>query len=145
VGASVFNLFVVLTGLPRVIAAFILGFNLPPMVIMIIILLFFFILGTFMDALAMVLLMVPIFFPVIENLGFDPIHFGVLVTMMMTIGHVTPPFGIVCFAISGVAQDVSLMTIFRGVAPFLYAMVGVLILVLFFPALSLYLPELMMG
>ena len=143
-GTMIFNVFIVVSGLPREIAMFISGLPVPPIIIMAIILLVYLILGTFMDALAMVLLTVPIFFPVVMKLGFDPIHFGVLIVIMMTMGHITPPFGIVGFAIHGVAKDVPLFTIFRGAAPFLLAMLLCLLLVLFFPQISLLLPTLMM-
>ncbi|MBT8339697.1 MAG: TRAP transporter large permease subunit, partial [Desulfatitalea sp.] len=91
------------------------------------------------------LLTVPIFYPVVTKLGFDPIHFGVLVVIMMTMGHITPPFGIVGFAIHGVAKDVPLFTIFKGAAPFLLAMALCLVIILFFPKVALFLPALMMA
>ena len=145
VGTMIFNVFVVVSGLPLEIARFITGLAVPPIVIMGVVLLVYLLLGTFMDALAMVLLTVPIFFPVVTNLGYDPIHFGVLIVIMMTMGHITPPFGIVGFAIHGVAPDVPLFTIFRGAAPFLLAMLVCLLLVLFFPGIATLLPKLMMG
>ena len=144
IGTMIFNLFLVVSGVPQKIAATIIGLSFSPMVIMGMILFVYFILGTFMDALAMVLLTVPIFFPIIVKLGFDPVHFGVLISIMMTIGHITPPFGIVCFAMSAVARDVPLFVIFRGAAPFLIAMFVCLILVLFIPDIALFLPKLMM-
>lgn len=144
VGTMIFNLFLVISGLPQTIASVITSLPLSPMMIMIMILFVYFLLGTFMDALAMVLLTVPIFFPIIVNLGFDPIHFGVLICIMMTIGHITPPFGIVIFAMSAVAPDVPLFKIFRGAMPFLGAMVVCLILVLLIPEIALWLPEKMM-
>jgi tripartite ATP-independent transporter DctM subunit len=145
IGTMIFNVFVVISGLPREIATFIAGLAVPPVVIMGVVLLVYLLLGTFMDALAMVLLTVPIFFPVVTNLGYDPIHFGVLIVIMMTMGHITPPFGIVGFAIHGVAPDVPLFTIFRGAAPFLIAMLICLLLVLFFPQIATFLPRYMMG
>lgn len=144
-GTMIFNVFIVVSGLPREIATFITDLSVSPMVIMGIILLVYLILGTFMDGLAMVLLTVPIFFPVVTNLGFDPIHFGVLIVIMMTMGHITPPFGIVGFAIHGVAPDIPLFTIFRGAAPFLIAMLFCILLVLFFPQIATFLPKFMMG
>ena len=145
IGTMIFNVFVVVSGLPLEIARFITGLAVPPIVIMGVVLLVYLLLGTFMDALAMVLLTVPIFFPVVTNLGYDPIHFGVLIVIMMTMGHITPPFGIVGFAIHGVAPDVPLFTIFRGAAPFLLAMLVCLLLVLFFPQIATFLPKFMMG
>ena len=98
-----------------------------------------------MDALAIVMLVVPIIFPVILAMGFDPIWFGVIMVRVVEIGIITPPVGINVYVIKGVAKDVPLFTIFRGIVPFLIAdILGIAILVLF-PQISLLLPRLMVG
>ena len=105
------------------------------------ILLVYLVLGCVMDGLAMVLLTIPIFFPVVVALGFDPIWFGVIHLKIVEIGLITPPIGINVFVISGVAKDVPLKEIYRGVLPFVVADLIHLGILLAFPALSLFLPS----
>jgi len=91
----------------------------------------------------MIILTVPIFFPVITALGFDPIWFGIIVVRLLEIGQITPPVGINVFVIKGVARDVPLYTIFRGIVPFLIADLCHVALLVAFPKISLFLPGLM--
>ncbi|MCL6477572.1 MAG: TRAP transporter large permease [Peptococcaceae bacterium] len=142
VGTLVFNTFLVVTKVPATLAAGIAGLTssyydtLAIMVIAIIIL------GMFFDALALALIMIPILYPVAVQVGIDPIHFGVIIGVVMGMGTLTPPFGIVVYAVAGVARDVPLFDIFRGVGPFIIANIVCLILVILFPALSTFLPSL---
>jgi C4-dicarboxylate transporter DctM subunit len=145
IGAFIFKYFMAVTTLPTVIADTIGVLPLPPLAIMALIMLVFVFLGCFMDALAMILLTVPIFFPLVLSLGFNPIWFGIIVVRMIEVGLITPPVGMNVYAISGIAPDVPITTIFRGVIPFLIADVLHITLLLFVPAIVLFLPKLMMG
>jgi TRAP-type C4-dicarboxylate transport system permease large subunit len=107
------------------------------------ILLAYLILGAVMDELAMILLTVPIVFPVIVHLGFDPVWFGVIVVMAVTLGMVCPPVGMNVFVINSIARDISLVRIYRGTLPFIAADLLRLVLLAAFPALALWLPRLL--
>jgi C4-dicarboxylate transporter DctM subunit len=99
--------------------------------------------GCFIDALALIMLTVPIFYPVVSALGFDPVWFGVIIVLVTQIGVVTPPVGINVYVVSGIARDVPLQRIFKGVLPLLAALIlGTLILIPF-PQIALFLPRLM--
>ena len=108
---------------------------------MAVILLIYLVMGCFLDALAMILLTVPIFFPIITNLGFDPIWFGIIVVMVVELGLITPPIGMNVFVIKGMAPDVRLSSIYKGVIPFVIAQLVLIVLVFFIPDIALWLPE----
>ena len=110
---------------------------------MLLIVLFYLIAGCFVDALALVLLTIPIFYPVVTNLGFDPIWFGVMIVLVTQMGTITPPVGVCVYVVSGIERNVPLQTIFRGSMPFLLAMVVAAILLIAFPWLCLFLPNLL--
>jgi TRAP-type C4-dicarboxylate transport system permease large subunit len=101
----------------------------------------YFLLGAVMDELAMILLTVPIVFPAMMQLGFDPIWFGVIIVMAVTFGMVCPPVGINVFVVNSIARDVSLSKIYRGTMPFIAVDTVRLVLLCAFPALSLWLPS----
>ena len=145
IGAFIFKYFMAVTTLPTVIADTIGVLSLPPLLIMVIVMLVFIFLGCFMDALAMILLTIPIFYPLVLNLGFDPIWFGIIVVRMAEIGLITPPVGMNVYAISGIVPEVPITTIFKGIVPFLIADVFHVLLLLLVPAVVLFLPGLMMG
>jgi len=111
------------------------------MAVMGLIIIMYMIAGCFMDSLALIMLTVPILFPLVTSLGFDPIWFGVVIILVTDIGVITPPVGINVFIIKGVAPEIPLGTIFKGVTPFLAGMVFVTALVLIFPALATWLPS----
>jgi C4-dicarboxylate transporter DctM subunit len=146
-GATIFGRFLAVTRIPFNIAIWIGGFDLPPFVIMGIIILVYFFGGCFMDALAFVMLTIPIFFPVVTNLGYDPIWFGIIIVMVTEMGVITPPVGINVYVVYGVAESVvggiPLESIFKGILPFLLAVVVGLTIIVFFPKLILFLPNLM--
>jgi TRAP-type C4-dicarboxylate transport system permease large subunit len=102
----------------------------------------YFIGGCFIDALALVMLTIPIFYPVILQLGYDPIWFGVIIVLVTQIGVITPPVGVNVYVVSGVARDVPLNTIFKGVVPMLIAMIIATLLLIPFPQIALFLPGL---
>jgi len=146
-GAVVFGKFLAVTRIPFNIANQIGGFDLPPFLVLAAIVAVYFVGGCLMDALALVMLTIPIFFPVILDLGYDPIWFGVIIVLITQIGVITPPVGINVYVVFGVAQsvvgDVPLESIFKGIVPFLIAIVAGIIIMTIFPQIILYLPDLM--
>ena len=110
---------------------------------MAVILLIFLIGGCFMDSLAMMMLTLPIFFPVSQSLGYDPIWFGVIMVLVCEIGVVTPPVGLNIYVVFGIAEDIPLETIFRGVLPMLMALIACTVLLMIFPQIALVLPQLL--
>jgi len=145
-GVLIFNRFLVMSGLPTAVTSFIITISgNSPLSFMFFLIILYFILGCFMDAMAVILLTVPIFFPVAISMGISPLVFGVVAVMTMNIGAMTPPYGMIIYVMSGVVKDVPLFKIFKGVAPFLAAMVILEILVVFFPQIVTWLPATMMG
>jgi tripartite ATP-independent transporter DctM subunit len=142
-GASVFARFLAVTRLPFYLATWITHLPLPPYGIMIFIICIYFLGGCFIDPLALILLTIPIFFPVVTSMGFDPVWFGVVIVLISQIGAITPPVGINVYVVKGVAQDTSLGVIFKGVAPFLIPLCITALLLIPFPQLVLFLPNLM--
>ena len=141
-GAVIFGHFMAITRVPFDLAAWVAGLPLPRFAVMLVIILLYLCGGCFMDALAMVMLTVPIFFPVAQALGFDPLWFGVVIVLITEMGVVTPPVGVNVYVVYGVAKNVPLHTIFRGVAPMLLALVICNLLLLIFPQIALFLPGL---
>ncbi|MFX1552971.1 MAG: TRAP transporter large permease [Promethearchaeota archaeon] len=142
IGAMIFGHFIVLSRIPYELAGFIAALPLPPLAIMGIIMVIYIFLGAIMDVSAMLVITTPIFFPVAMVLGFNPIWFGVIVTRMMEIGMITPPIGINVFVISGMSGE-PLQTVFRGIVPFLISDIIHVTLLLFVPAVALFLPSMM--
>lgn len=143
IGAFVFKYFMAVTTIPFALADLVGGLPLPPLAIMALIMVVYLFLGAIMDALTMILLTIPIFFPLAMSLGFDPIWFGVILVGMTEIGLITPPIGMNVYAISGIAPDVPITTIFKGVIPFLIADFCRMALYLLVPAVVLFLPSIM--
>ncbi|MBW1802781.1 MAG: TRAP transporter large permease subunit, partial [Deltaproteobacteria bacterium] len=145
IGAMIFGYFLAISRLPFELARIVSGLPVSPYVVLAGILVVYLFLGCVMDTLAMVILTVPIFYPVILKMGFDPIWFGVIMVLVSEMGVITPPVGLNVYVISGVAKDVPLFTIFRGIIPFLCMMILCIIILILFPRLALLLPELMGG
>jgi C4-dicarboxylate transporter DctM subunit len=143
IGATIFGYLLAVSQLPMKVAAWIVSLPLNRYAILGGILLIFIFLGCIMDTLAIILLVVPIIFPAILRLGFDPIWFGVIMVRISEIGLITPPVGLNVYVIKGVAPDIPLSTIFRGVMPFLLADIIAVTLLIAFPQISLFLPSLM--
>jgi C4-dicarboxylate transporter DctM subunit len=141
IGADLFGYFMALSQLPLAIANWLIHLNVGALGVLWIILVLYLILGCVMDELAIILLTVPIFFPVVMQLGFDPIWFGVIIVVTVQIGLVSPPVGLNVFVIAGMARDVPIPRIFRGIMPFLAAMVVLLVLLTAWPDLALILPR----
>ena len=138
-GATIFSHFLAVSRIPFDIAQVISQMELAPWVIMVMIIGVYLIGGCFIDALALIMLTIPIFYPVILFLGYDPIWFGVIIVLVTQIGVITPPVGVNVYVVSGVARDVPLHTIFRGVLPMLAALIITVFLLLIFPEITLFL------
>ena len=143
-GAVIFGRFMAVSRVPFELANWVGSLSLPPFAIMGLILLIYFILGCFIDALALVLLTVPIFFPVVvDTLGYDPIWFGVIIVLVVGMGVITPPVGMNVYVIKGIKPDIPLETIFKGIWPFLGAVTVCIVLLMLFPSIVTFLPSLM--
>jgi C4-dicarboxylate transporter, DctM subunit len=140
IGAYILMKFLAVSRLPIALSDIVAGLSFPPMVIFAGILVLYVILGMFLDIFSAVIITIPVIFPLVMSLGFDPIWFGVIVVIVIEMGLVTPPVGMDVFVLSG-AIDVPLITIFRGVVPFLVAMVICIILLAIFPQIALFLPS----
>ena len=143
IGANLFCKFLTLSTLPMSLANYIGGLNVSKYVIVLMMFAVYIFLGMIMDELPMIMLTVPIFLPIIQQLGFDVIWFGVFIILMMEMGAITPPVGLNCFIISGVAKDIPLSKIYRGVLPFTVTIVIGVLLLLFIPQIALILPNMM--
>ncbi|MFH1491569.1 MAG: TRAP transporter large permease, partial [Pseudomonadota bacterium] len=144
IGAMMFNMFVTISGVPAIFAEWITGLPIPPYAILICILLMYIPLGMVMDVMAMILLTIPIIFPIITGLGFDPIWFGVLVVVQCELANITPPVGMTVYVVHGVTK-VPLETVFRGNLPFVLVMIIGLAILVAFPDISLFLVRAMGG
>ncbi|MFH0845483.1 MAG: TRAP transporter large permease [Pseudomonadota bacterium] len=142
-GAVIFGHFMAITRIPYDLANWVSQLPLPRHAIMGVIILLYLFGGCFMDALAMIMLTIPIFFPVCQTLGFDPIWFGVVIVLITEMGVITPPVGVNVYVVYGVAKDIPLEVIFRGVLPMLLALLICNLILLFFPQIALFLPSLM--
>ena len=141
IGAITLNNLVIFSGLANALADFVSGLDLSPASVMLIILLMYLIMGCFLDALAMILLTVPIFYPIVLDLGYDPIWFGIIVVMVVELGLITPPIGMNVFVIKGMVQSVPLVSIYKGVLPFVIGQMLLIIAVFLIPDIALWLPE----
>jgi C4-dicarboxylate transporter DctM subunit len=141
IGADLFGYFMALSQMPMQLAASLSHLQVPAVVVLWSIIATYVVLGALMDELAMILLTVPIFFPVVTALGYDPIWFGVVIVVVVQIGLIAPPVGLNVFVIGGMARDVPMAAIYRGIMPFLAAMLMLLVLLTAWPALALLLPN----
>ncbi len=143
IGANILGYFMTISQIPESLSRSIVSLGLNRYVVMSIICVIYIILGCLMEGMAIMVLTLPVVFPIVVQLGFDPIWFGVVITLFIEMGLITPPVGVNVFVISGIAQDVPMYTIFRGIAPFFLAMVICLILLIIFPQIALFLPQTM--
>lgn len=141
-GATVFGHFLAISNIPYALAEWVGNLPIPPLAVMGVMICIYFLGGFFMDSMALIVVTIPIFFPVVLRLGFDPIWFGVIIVLVGEMGVITPPVGVNVFVIKGIAPDVPLDKIFRGIFPFLGALIVLTILVTFFPQIATYLPSL---
>jgi tripartite ATP-independent transporter DctM subunit len=143
VGALVFANFVNYTSMPGDLKAFVTQYQISPITVMIAICVIYVVLGTAMEELSMILLTVPVFFPLVVGLGFDPVWFGIVIVVVVQIGLISPPVGMNMFVVKSMLGGVSTATVFRGVTPFAVALVLLLAILVAFPDISLILPRLM--
>jgi C4-dicarboxylate transporter, DctM subunit len=141
IGASVFSYFLALTGLPTTLSEFITGLPLPRGMILFGIILAYLLLGCVMEVYSIMILTLPIIFPIIQALEFDPIWFGVIMVIVLEIGLITPPIGLNVFVLKGAAPGIPVETIFKGIWPFLIAAVIAMALITIFPQIALYIPS----
>jgi tripartite ATP-independent transporter DctM subunit len=143
IGALMFAEFINITTMPNDLVGFVKRFEIHPVAVVAAICIIFVLLGTAMEELSMVLLTIPVFLPVILQLGFDPIWFGILIVVVVEIGLISPPVGMNLFVLKTLIPGVPQGTVFRGVLPFMLADVVRMAILIAFPAISLYLPSLM--
>jgi C4-dicarboxylate transporter DctM subunit len=143
IGANIFGYFMATSGLPTMLAEWMTGLGVNRYLVLLIICIVYIILGCLMEGLAIMFLTLPIVFPIVIGMGFDPIWFGVMVTILIEMGLITPPIGMNVYVISGVAKDVPMEKTFRGIVPFFLAMLVCMLILLAFPEIALFLPTTM--
>ncbi len=141
IGAHVFNPFLALTHIPSDLAALLIGTELSRLGILAILLAAFIVLGMFLEGFAILVLTLPIVHPLIVELGYDPIWFGVLMVIVLEMGLISPPVGVNVFVVKGIAEDVPMRDIFIGIMPFWAAMLACMVLLVMFPEIALFLPN----
>jgi len=141
IGALLFGYFLTITQTPQKLTEFLTGLGIGRYGVLALIMVMYLVLGCLMDAMAMIILTVPIIYPVILQLGFDPIWFGIIIVMTVELGLIHPPVGMNVFVIKSVVKDVSFMTIFKGVIPFVVTDILRLIILIAFPIIALWLPN----
>jgi TRAP-type C4-dicarboxylate transport system permease large subunit len=143
IGALIYSNFVNRAGLPSELVHFVSSWGTEPIIIMLMILCVYILMGTVFESLSMLLLTIPVFYPLVESLGFDLVWFGIIVVVVTEISLITPPVGLNIFVLKGVIKDIKTSTIFKGVTPFWCVDIVRLALLLFIPSLSLWLPSLL--
>ncbi len=145
IGAFLFNPFLALTQIPGNLAGFVGGLDTAPVIVLLLIVLGYMILGTFLEGIAMMVLTIPIVFPLIKGLGYDPIWFGCLLVVVLEMSLISPPLGLNVFVVKGIAPTVPMGDIFRGILPFWLAMIVCAALLILVPDLALLLPNSMLN
>ncbi|MCL1828753.1 MAG: TRAP transporter large permease [Oscillospiraceae bacterium] len=145
-GATIYGRFFALSGIPGRLGNFVTGMSIPPWSVLTVIILIYLVLGCFIDAMPMLLLTIPIFYPIIcGTLGYDPIWYGVVIVVVIAMGSITPPVGVNVFILKGVIREVPLKTMFSGVWPFVIANVVMCLILIFIPQIVTFLPNLVYG
>jgi TRAP-type C4-dicarboxylate transport system permease large subunit len=143
IGALILNGFIAVSTIPMELASLVTSFGLPPPLVMGLIVVVYLILGCFIDTMSMILLTIPVFFPLVKGLGYDPIWFGVIVVLVTEMAMITPPVGMNVWVISGIAKNVPMEVIFKGIVPFVLVEIAFVILLIVFPRIALFLPKLL--
>jgi len=144
IGAFLFSPFLAITEIPKNLAIFVDGLHLAPVLVLLLIVLGYIVLGTFLEGIAIMVLSIPIVFPMILSLGYDPIWFGVLLVVVLEMSLISPPLGLNVFVVKGIAEDVPMSEIFRGIIPFWAAMLVCAAFLIIFPQIALIIPQTMM-
>ncbi|MFU8862501.1 MAG: TRAP transporter large permease [Rhodobacterales bacterium] len=142
-GVMIFVRFLAFTGLPAAVTESVLGLDVPRWVILMGVIVMYLLLGMILDGLGMMLLTLPVVFPAMMGLGYDPVWFGILLIKLIEVGVVTPPVGLNCYVVNGIRPDIPLEKIFRGVAPFLVGEIFIIAVIVAFPDFILWLPNMM--
>ena len=143
-GANCFSAVLIMTGIPNMIKAFITSLPVPPMMIVFFMMLTYFVLGCFLEETTMLFITIPIYMPILESFGYDPIWFGVLFMISMQMAYITPPFGFSLFFLKAIApKSVTTMDIYKSVPPFIVLQFIAVLLCMFFPQIVLWLPNLL--
>lgn len=145
IGADLFSQFLAISRIPTEVTSFVNQLDWSPIMIMIMILLVLLVLGLFLEGIAILVLTLPVIYPIVMELGFDGIWFGIMMVMVINIGLITPPLGISVYIISGVMKDIKIERIFKAVIPMVAAMLVAVILFILFPELITFVPNLMTG
>lgn len=143
--ATVFGRFLAITKIPMTMALWAAQLPIHPMAVLAVIMLIYLVLGCFIDALALILLTIPIFYPVAVQLGFDPIWFGVIIVLVVGMGVITPPVGANVYVVAGMVHDTPVTTIFRGAWPYLLTILACIAILAMFPQIALFLPNFFKG
>jgi tripartite ATP-independent transporter DctM subunit len=144
IGAMIFSRFLVVTEVPSSVAKFAASLEVPRIVILATVLIIYGLLGCVIDIMAMVIVIIPIIHPLLVSLGYEPLFIATVIVLMVLVGNISPPFGIVVFTLSGMVRDVALFRIFRGVLPFIGAMIACVVIIIIFPQIATWLPGMMM-
>lgn len=145
IGAMIFQYFMTLSQIPSTLASVVVEAGFGNYLVISCIIAGFIVLGCFMEGLSIMVLAVPIVFPIVISLGFDPIWFGIIITLTMEMSLITPPVGVNVFVLSGVAKDIPMSTMFKGIMPFWVAMFICIVILVIFPEIVVFLPNTMMG
>ncbi len=140
IGANILQYFLTISQIPDQLSTWVVSLGLSRWVVMSILVIIYIVLGCFMEGLSIMILTIPIVFPIILDLGFDPIWFGIIITLVMEMSLITPPVGVNVFVLAGVTKDIPMYTIFRGVFPFWAAMLICIFFLMIFPQIALFLP-----
>ena len=143
-GANLFSFFMVQTQLPGVLAEGAQALNLSGPVVMTLIIFAYIVFGCFLEAIGMLLITVPVFLPLVKQFGYDPVWFGIIVVIVAEVGLIHPPMGMNLFVIQANAPDIKITSIYRGIVPFLFAPLLLIVLLFLFPSIALWLPKLVL-
>jgi TRAP-type C4-dicarboxylate transport system permease large subunit len=141
IGAFLFAYFIVQTQLPAGLIGWVDTLGLAPLGVMLLLIVFYLILGCFLDSISMILITVPVFLPLILQLGYDPVWFGIMIVVVVEVGLITPPVGMNIFVIRAQLPDIALSKVYSGIVPFLAADAVLIIALLVLPGLALWLPS----
>ena len=143
IGAFIFKQFLAVSRIPFIFSEYIADMGINKYIILSLLVVVYIMLGAVFDIYAIILMTVPIIFPIMSALGFDPVWFGVIMVRMMEVGDITPPFGFNLFALSGTLKDVKIDDLYRGIIPFFITDIAHIVLLIAVPALSTFLPQMM--
>ena len=141
IGASIFSYFISLSGAPDALIEFIRSLGLAPLLVIVLLMIMYVVLGSVFDTVAAMVITLPFVLPLVVELGYNPVWWGIVLVMAIEVGMITPPIGMNVFVLFGVAGNIPLKTIFKGIMPFFYADVIRILIIILFPALALWLPE----